>query len=182
MAAPAQGKPPARMAFLYMPNGVHVHGWWPEKTGRDFELSPTLQPPAGLRESIRGRPSDLSSLNERPSYQLLVFEGCYTEEYLHSLRDPSTFKTSMIDTDVIATQAKPRYSWTGQPALRFLDGLTSRETNDSMFAGQAKLEQQYLRNSTNIEPHEIPAAGHTFVESGFLENEANRIVETEERI
>ena len=52
MAATAQGKPPVRMAFLYMPNGVNVKGWWPEKTGRDFELSPTLQPLAGLRDNL----------------------------------------------------------------------------------------------------------------------------------
>jgi hypothetical protein len=129
-------------------------------------------PPAGLRESIRGRPSDLGSITERPSYQLLVLNGCYTEEYLHNLRNPSLFQASMVDTDIIATQEGPRYGWSGEPALRFLEGLTRRESNDSMFASQAQKEQAYLRAS-NLE-EEVEAAGHTFVESGFLGNAANR--------
>ncbi len=37
-------KAPTRMAFVYVPNGVHQHNWWPKATGKDFELSPTLKP------------------------------------------------------------------------------------------------------------------------------------------
>ena len=35
---------PKRMAFLYMANGVHPDKWTPEQTGRDFTLSPSLEP------------------------------------------------------------------------------------------------------------------------------------------
>ena len=35
------------MAVLYMPNGVNTAHWYPEGTGRDFKLSPTLEPLAG---------------------------------------------------------------------------------------------------------------------------------------
>lgn len=52
MASPAASKPPVRMAFLYMPNGVNVEGFWPKETGRNFALSPSLQPLAGLRGSL----------------------------------------------------------------------------------------------------------------------------------
>jgi hypothetical protein len=55
MAAPSAsgpGKPPVRLAALYMPNGVNVPMWKPEGTGRDFKLSPTLEPLAGLRGEI----------------------------------------------------------------------------------------------------------------------------------
>ena len=42
------GNPPAdsplRMAALFVPNGVHNDMWTPKDTGRDFELSPTLEP------------------------------------------------------------------------------------------------------------------------------------------
>ena len=38
------GKPPVRMAYLYMPNGVNVKHWVPEGTGTDFKLSKTLEP------------------------------------------------------------------------------------------------------------------------------------------
>ncbi len=35
---------PLRMAFVYVPNGVHQGYWWPKKEGKDFELNKTLQP------------------------------------------------------------------------------------------------------------------------------------------
>jgi hypothetical protein len=54
MAAPAPKQPahPVRLAMLYMPNGVNVPAWKPEGTGRDFQLSPTLQPLAPLKDKI----------------------------------------------------------------------------------------------------------------------------------
>ncbi len=45
-------KPPVRMAALYVPNGVNVRQWWPEGQGRDFQLSPTLEPLADLKNEI----------------------------------------------------------------------------------------------------------------------------------
>ncbi|MEJ7608981.1 MAG: DUF1552 domain-containing protein, partial [Bryobacteraceae bacterium] len=55
--APALGAsklPPApvRMVVLYMPNGVNVPMWAPEGTGRDFKLSPTLEPLQDLKDQI----------------------------------------------------------------------------------------------------------------------------------
>ncbi len=43
---------PVRMAALYMPNGVNVPAWMPQGKGRDFQLSPTLQPLAALKDKI----------------------------------------------------------------------------------------------------------------------------------
>lgn len=43
---------PVRMAFLFMPNGVHPKFWTPEGTGSDFSLSPTLEPLAEVRDQI----------------------------------------------------------------------------------------------------------------------------------
>ena len=34
---------PKRMAFLYVPNGIHMQDWKPEVTGTAFELTPTLK-------------------------------------------------------------------------------------------------------------------------------------------
>lgn len=45
-------KNPVRMAVLYMPNGVHPEMWTPEGRGRDFRLSPTLEPLADLRDQL----------------------------------------------------------------------------------------------------------------------------------
>ena len=45
-------RPPVRLAALYMPNGVREDMWTPAGVGRDFQLSPTLQPLADLRDNI----------------------------------------------------------------------------------------------------------------------------------
>lgn len=50
--ASEQAAAPVRMAFLFMPNGVHPDMWTPEGTGRDFTLSPTLEPLAELHDQI----------------------------------------------------------------------------------------------------------------------------------
>ena len=43
---------PVRMAMLYMPNGVNTAAWIPQGQGRDFKLSPTLAPLAGLQDQL----------------------------------------------------------------------------------------------------------------------------------
>src|SRR5271165_602694 len=43
---------PVRMAMLYMPNGVNVNEWKPEGTGREFKLSPTLEPLKDVKDQI----------------------------------------------------------------------------------------------------------------------------------
>ena len=47
-----QAKPPVRMAFLYVPNGMHMPAWTPEKTGADFEIPPTLEPLAKFQSEM----------------------------------------------------------------------------------------------------------------------------------
>lgn len=50
--AAGNAAPPTRAAFFYIPNGVVQTGWHPTETGKDFALSPTLQPLAPVREKI----------------------------------------------------------------------------------------------------------------------------------
>jgi len=54
LEAMAAGKPaaPVRMAFLYVPNGVNMSAWLPEGTGREFQLSPTLEPLKDLKDDV----------------------------------------------------------------------------------------------------------------------------------
>jgi hypothetical protein len=53
-SAGAAAKAPVRMAFLYVPNGIIPAGWWPEGDGgRDFALSPTLQPLQNVRKEVQ---------------------------------------------------------------------------------------------------------------------------------
>jgi hypothetical protein len=51
-AQASASKPPVRMAVLYMPNGVHPSMWTPQGEGRRFELSPTLEPIADLKDRV----------------------------------------------------------------------------------------------------------------------------------
>lgn len=41
-AAGSGGKPPLRMGFFYVPNGMHMPDWTPKKDGFKFDLPPTL--------------------------------------------------------------------------------------------------------------------------------------------
>jgi hypothetical protein len=43
---------PVRMAVLYMPNGVNTTTWIPQGQGRDWELSPTLEPLRDLKDDV----------------------------------------------------------------------------------------------------------------------------------
>lgn len=43
---------PIRMAALFVPNGVRQDMWTPKGTGADYELSPTLQPLAELKDQL----------------------------------------------------------------------------------------------------------------------------------
>lgn len=51
-AAGSTATPPTRMAFLFMPNGVHPHRWTPEGTGMDWKPSPLLEPLAAHRNDL----------------------------------------------------------------------------------------------------------------------------------
>ncbi len=44
---------PLRMAFLYVPNGVHQGRWWPKAEGKDFALAPTLEPLEKVKHEIQ---------------------------------------------------------------------------------------------------------------------------------
>lgn len=46
------GPPPLRMGFFYVPNGMHMPAWTPQKDGREFELTPTLQKLDENKDSI----------------------------------------------------------------------------------------------------------------------------------
>jgi len=43
---------PKRMAFLFMPNGVHPWKWTPQQVGPSFELSPILEPLAPVKDEL----------------------------------------------------------------------------------------------------------------------------------
>jgi len=51
-AAPAAGKPPLRMAFVYVPNGIDMRGWNPDYEGTLGALPRTLQPLEPVKDDL----------------------------------------------------------------------------------------------------------------------------------
>jgi Protein of unknown function (DUF1552) len=45
-------KPPVRMAFLYVPNGVHMPAWTPRAQGSEFDLPPSLEPLSAVKNNL----------------------------------------------------------------------------------------------------------------------------------
>ncbi len=45
--------PPARAAFVFLPNGMHLPDWTPTAEGADFALPKTLEPLANQRRYVR---------------------------------------------------------------------------------------------------------------------------------
>jgi hypothetical protein len=43
---------PARMVFVYVPNGIDMRNWTPEALGENFALTKTLQPLAAVKEDV----------------------------------------------------------------------------------------------------------------------------------
>jgi hypothetical protein len=53
LAAPGAVKsPPLRMAFLYVPNGVHMPGWTPRSPAAGFDLPPILEPLTPVKDEL----------------------------------------------------------------------------------------------------------------------------------
>ncbi len=64
--AAAKAASPTRMAFIYIPNGVNLDLWQPTGKGRDYAISKTLEPLAGLRDQfsvLRGLDHDKAFAN-----------------------------------------------------------------------------------------------------------------------
>jgi hypothetical protein len=51
-AAAAGGRPPVRLAFVYVPNGVNMDRWRPAAPGPLAALPPTLEPLAAVKEDL----------------------------------------------------------------------------------------------------------------------------------
>lgn len=51
-AAGPRESAPLRMAFFYVPNGMHMPDWTPKKEGANFDLPPTLAKLADHQDSL----------------------------------------------------------------------------------------------------------------------------------
>ncbi|MGN6547932.1 MAG: DUF1552 domain-containing protein [Aureliella sp.] len=51
-AAEAAAKPPVRLAWIFFPNGTNPRQWEPEREGSDWDIKPSLEPLAELRQDF----------------------------------------------------------------------------------------------------------------------------------
>lgn len=52
LAAPGKSAPPRRMAFFYVPNGVHMDDWTPADEGVEYALPMILEPLASVKNEL----------------------------------------------------------------------------------------------------------------------------------
>ena len=52
VGAPAVAAAPLRLGFMFVPNGMNMELWTPKQEGADYELTPTLQPLADLKQKM----------------------------------------------------------------------------------------------------------------------------------
>ncbi len=65
-AAQEPARPPVRMAFLYVPNGIHMQAWTPQQEGATFTLPETLAPLAPYQGDLLVL-SGLAQVKARPN-------------------------------------------------------------------------------------------------------------------
>lgn len=51
-AAAGSSQAPLRAAWVYVPNGIHMPDWTPDKVGSDFALKPIMKPLASYRQQL----------------------------------------------------------------------------------------------------------------------------------
>jgi hypothetical protein len=62
-ARASEPKPPVRLAFVYVPNGVHMPDWTPRGKGLEFDIPPILRPLQQVKDDV----SILSGLTLDPA-------------------------------------------------------------------------------------------------------------------
>ena len=95
-SGPAAAASPLRSAFLFIPNGVDVKGWYCEGEGTDFQLSDALKPLEPMREKF----SILSGLDHRNAKALGDGPGDHARSAACFLTGAHPYKTAGRDIQV----------------------------------------------------------------------------------
>ena len=89
-------EPPVRMAFLYVPNGVHMPAWKPATEGAGYELTPILQPLAPVKAKL----SVLSGLTQDKARANGDGPGDHARSAAAVLTSSQPYKTNGADIHV----------------------------------------------------------------------------------
>jgi hypothetical protein len=115
---------PQRYACVFMPNGIHPDRWTPAKFGRDFELTPLLQP----LQSVKDKILVVGGLMNKHSWRTV--EGHYTKtgNFLTSMPITRTVDSNVNSGGISVDQlmAKHRGQNSLFPSLQYgLDRMKS---------------------------------------------------------
>lgn len=119
-------------------------------------------PRAGLRRTFGNERADAGSRAARPDYQLLVLDAPGADLRLEGARGG---KRDAVDRGVIGGARPAAFSERGQVLARFLEGVTRRESNNSMLEGVGAREHAAL---ALFGLDQVAPAGARHVESGFI--------------
>lgn len=138
---------PVRMAVLYMANGVNAKGWAPQGAGRDFELSPTMQPLAGLKDDILSI-SDLWNRASDTGDGHYVKTGGFLTSTTITRTTGEALNSNGISMDQLA--AKKVGNYTPLPSLEF--GLEPPATGVDPIVGYTQLYGAHVSWSSPTSP------------------------------
>ena len=140
------GAAPVRMAALYMPNGAYPETWTPQERGRDFALTPSLEPIGDLR-------GDVTVLSNLWNEQAKDGDGHYVKEA--SILTCSRIKKTQgadlrngVSFDQVA--AKARGHLTPLPSLEL--GVTPVAVGNDAVVGYTRVYGSHISWSTPTTP------------------------------
>ena len=141
-AAGSAADRPVRLAYFYIPNGVHMEAWTPEKVGVDFVLPDILKPLAKIRpyvSVISGMTCDKARANgdgagDHARAMAAFLTGCQAR------KTGGTNIRAGVSVDQIAAQK--RGTETRFPSLEF--GLEGGQQSGSCDSGYACVYQHNL--------------------------------------
>ncbi|MCK5690795.1 peptidoglycan-binding protein [Myxococcota bacterium] len=135
-------------------------------------------PPKHLLDHIsEDRKSDLPILSKKPDYQVLFFNGCSTENYLHNLRSNQFAGRDMDNTDIIATTRTSLVIAGPDQVGTFVNGLMERESMSTMMEEMNQVQQDiYMEFDMPVDAEE---SRNIYISNGLSANSATRTIDEE---
>ncbi len=146
-------KPPVRMCFWYVPNGVHLPAWFPKQEGTLVDLPPTLQPLSFARDYL----TTFSGLTHNTALVNGDLEGCgHGQGAASFLTGAQAFQTQdAVKVGVSVDQVYARHvgNATRLPSLE-LGCESARSGNAFGYSGAYKTHISW-RTATSPAPYEM---------------------------
>lgn len=156
-AGAVAGKPPLRMAYMLIPNGVQQEHWFPTGEGTDFSLSATLAPLEKMKRHIQVI-SGLKHDNAEPGPDGAGDHARAGATYLTGMRARKTAgKDIAVGVSVDQLAAKATGDATRFPSLELsCDAIRNAGSCDSGYACAYQYNMAWSTPSTPVTPEVNP--------------------------